>query len=59
MINYSFSRGFVLRWLATAALGRRRDAGRDGERELARYRATRGPDGKGGTTIAAEFTRPS
>ena len=38
MIDYSFSTGFVLRWLATTALGRRRDAGRDGGRELARYR---------------------
>ncbi len=28
-------------------------------RDLARYRSTRGPDGKGGTTIAAEFTEPS
>ncbi len=28
-------------------------------RELARYRETRGPDGKGGTMVAAEFTKPS
>ncbi len=28
-------------------------------RELARYRATRGPDGKGGTMIAAEYTKPA
>ncbi len=28
-------------------------------RELARYRETRGPDGKGGTMVAAEYTRPS
>ncbi len=28
-------------------------------RELARYRETRGPDGKGGTTVAAEYTKPS
>ncbi len=28
-------------------------------RELARYRETRGPDGKGGTTIAAQYARPS
>ena len=46
MINYGFSPGFVLRWLATTALGRRRDAGQDGEREFARYRpAPRAIDG--------------
>ncbi len=28
-------------------------------RDLARYRETRGPDGKGGTMVAAEFTKPS
>jgi len=28
-------------------------------RELARYRETRGPDGKGGTMVAAEYARPS
>ncbi len=28
-------------------------------RELARYRETRGPDGKGGTTIAAQYAIPS
>lgn len=40
MHDYSFSRRFVLRWLATAALGRRRDAAADGRRELARYEPT-------------------
>ena len=28
-------------------------------RDLARYRETRGPDGKGGTMVAAEYTKPS
>ncbi len=28
-------------------------------REIDRYRETRGPDGKGGTTIAAQYAGPS
>jgi hypothetical protein len=28
-------------------------------RDLARYRETRGKDGKGGTMVAAEFTKPA
>ena len=38
MTTYRFSPGFVLRWLATAALRRRRDAARDGAAEFARCR---------------------
>ena len=38
MTTYRFSPGFVLRWLATAALRRRRDAARDGAAEFARHR---------------------
>ena len=37
-VNYRFSIGFVIRWLATALLSRRRAIARDAERELARYR---------------------
>ena len=37
MTNYRFSPAFVLRWLATAPLGRRRDAAIDGASELARH----------------------
>ena len=45
MVTYRFSPGFTLRWLATAPLGRRRDAARDGRTELARYGPARVIDG--------------